>query len=117
MSKIMAGAIDIALNGETKTLQPSPRCILLLSRQFGGLGKLRDALVAQDIDAAASTISRGLNLSDKESAKMAEAVAVNGVTHELIVPLIKFVGVLSNGGKPVDEGDGGSGEGSEGNGS
>lgn len=113
MSKLNAGEVQITLTGETLTLKPTIKAITGLSRQFGGLMKAVVALRDGDIDAAASVITWGLGLGDKEARKMPDRVAENGITDGLIATLINFVGVLSNGGKPLstDEPEGGSGNG------
>lgn len=103
MSKINAGEVEITLNGETLTLKPTIRAILGLNRSFGGLMKAVGMLTDGNIDAAATVISHGLGLADKDARKMPERVAENGITDGLLAALINFVGVCSNGGKPLDD--------------
>lgn len=113
-SKLNAGEVEITLGDETLVLKPTIKAITGLSRYFGGLIKGVSQLQAGDIDAAAAVISFGLNLPDKESRRMPDRVAENGITGGLIASLITFVGVCSNGGKPMSEGeeaDAGGGQG------
>lgn len=116
MSKLNAGEVEITLNGETLTLKPTIRAITTASRQFGGLMKAVEALRAGDLDAMAALISLGLGLQDKDARKMPDRVAENGITDGLVVALINFVGILSNGGKPLaDDGEGAGSGGGPGN--
>jgi hypothetical protein len=108
MSKLNAGEVEIVLNDETRTLKPTIRAITGLSRQYGGLMKAVGLLRDGDIDAAANVISWGLGLTDKDARKMPEEVAKNGISDGLIVSLINFVGILSNGGKPMKESEEGA---------
>jgi hypothetical protein len=117
MSKLNAGEVEITLNGETRVLKPTLKAITGMSRYFGGLLKGVEQLRSGDIDAAAAVISFGLGLPDKESRKMPDKVAENGLTDGLTPALITFVGICSNGGKPLsdseEEADAGGGQGKE----
>jgi hypothetical protein len=103
MSKLTAGDVTITLAGEQRVLHPTLRCITMLSNSYGGLAKVRDALAAQDFGAATVVIRWGLNLSDNEAKKLPEQVFATGLTADLLVPLIRFVGILANGGKPMPD--------------
>lgn len=120
MSKINAGDIPVVLNGEERVLRPTLKAITQISQRYSGLGKARDNLVVQDFDTVVFVLRQGLNLSDADFKGFPEKVYQNGLDAELIVPLIRYVAVLANGGKPlpddpVDQ-DGGDGEGAQGNG-
>lgn len=103
MSKLTAGDVVITLAGEQRVLHPTLRCITMISSQYGGLAKVRDALASQDFGAVTTVIRWGLNLSDNEARKLPEQVFATGVTADLLVPLIRFIGILANGGKPMPD--------------
>lgn len=112
MSKLNAGEVEIILNGETLTLKPTIKAILGINRSFGGLMKAVAALTDGNIDAASTVLAHGLGLGDKDARKMPERVAENGITDGMLSALINFVGICSNGGKPLDDKAGeGGGEG------
>lgn len=102
-ARIAQGEVTITLNGEERVLRPSIRAIQTLSSGFSGMAELRAALVREDFNAAVATIRWGLNLSEREAKELPEQVYKNGLDAELLVPLIKFVGNLSRGGKPLPE--------------
>jgi hypothetical protein len=103
MAQLNAGDVAIELNGEVRIMHPTLRAITMISSAYGGLAKARDALVVQDFQAAVAVIRWGLNLSDGEARKLPEQVYANGVTPELLVPLIRYLGILANGGKPLPD--------------
>jgi len=103
MSRINAGEVVITLDGEERILKPTLRAITMISAQYGGLAKARDALAAQDFQAATTIIRWGLNLPDSEAKKLPDQVFDTGLTVDLLVPLIRFIGILANGGKPLPD--------------
>lgn len=115
MSKLDAGNVTITLNGTDRTLRPTLDAITRISTQFGGLAKARDALVSQDFAATVFVISAGLNTAPKQVKALQDDVFANGLSAELIVPLINYVAILANGGRPLTEETETSGEGAEGN--
>ena len=103
MSRLNAGEVTIKLNGEDRILKPTLRAITMISSQFGGLAKARDALAVQDFQAATTIIRWGLNMPDSEAKKLPDVVFETGLTVDLLVPLIRYVGILANGGKPLPD--------------
>ena len=102
-SKITAGETLVSLDGEELVLRPTMRAMTQISRQYGGLAKARQLLVDENIDAIAFISRLGAGMSDRDAKDLGERIYRNGVTAELLVPLIKFVAILGNGGKPLDE--------------
>ena len=102
-SKITAGQMLVSLNGEDLVLKPTLRATTQISRQYGGLAKARQELVAENFDAVVFILRLGAGMSDRESKDLGERVYQNGVTGELLVALIKYVAVLGNGGKPLPD--------------
>ncbi len=103
MARINAGDVVITLAGEERILKPTLRAVTMISSQFGGLAKARDALAAQDFQAAATVIRWGLNMPDSEAKKLPDMIFETGLGIDLLVPLIRFIGILANGGKPLPD--------------
>lgn len=104
MAKINEGDVDVTLNGDTITLRPTLRAMNAISNVNGGLSKVRQALVDQDFNAVVSVIMHGANLAGTPHAKtLPERVFQNGMDAGLLVPLINYVAILANGGKPLPE--------------
>lgn len=103
MSKINAGNITLTLGDDELTLVPTLRATQAISRQFGGLGKARDELMAQNFDAAVIVLRIGANVSDRDARDLPDRVWANGLTADLLVALINYLAVLGNGGKPLVE--------------
>jgi hypothetical protein len=102
-SRITAGEITVSLNGNDLTLRTTPRAGLQISRQYGGLAKARQQLVDENIDAIVFILRLGSGMSDRDAKDLGDRVYRNGITADLLVPLIKYVAMLGNGGKPLDE--------------
>jgi len=102
-SKITTGEMPVALNGVDLVLKPTLRAMTQISRQYGGLGKARSELVAENFDAIVFILRVGTGMSDRDARDLGDRVYANGITAELLVPLIKYVAVLGNGGKPLDD--------------
>lgn len=100
MSQLTAGDVQIELAGETRILKPTLRAITMISQTYGGINKAREALVNQDFAACVAVIRYGLNLNDAQVKKLPDLVFATGVTADLLVPLIRYLGILANGGKP-----------------
>jgi hypothetical protein len=103
MSKINAGEMPVIFGDEELILKPTLRAMTAINRQYGGLAKARQELVAENFDAIVFVLRHGLNLSDKDARGLPDRVYENGITAELLIPLIKYVAVLGNGGKPLPD--------------
>lgn len=102
-SKITSGECVVYLGGDEIVLRPTLRATTQISRTYGGMAKARQALVDENIDAIAHILRLGGGMGDREAKDLTEKVWKNGITVELLVPLIRFVGILGNGGKPLDD--------------
>ena len=110
--KINAGEIDVVLNDDRLVLKPTIRAATTISRQFNGFAEARRMLVAENFDSVVSVLRLGLNLSDNDARgrglppnhqSIEDRVYQNGITAELLIPLIKYVAVLGNGGRPLPD--------------
>jgi hypothetical protein len=103
MAQINDGDVEVVLNGQSLVLRPTLRAMSAIS-SMGGLGKVRQALVDQEFGTVVSVIMHGANLAGTRDAKeLPEAVFKNGLDASLLVPLIRYVAILANGGKPLTE--------------
>ena len=119
MDQLNIGDVPVMIDGEQRVLKPTLRAISMISTQFGGIAKARDLLIAQDFNATVAITRHGLNLSDKDAKALPEQIFATGLTTDLLLPLIRYLAILANGGKPppddpVDAGDDGAS--TEGNG-
>lgn len=103
MAQINAGEVSVTLNGEELVLKPTLRAMTMISRQFSGLAEARRQLVSENIDAVVYILRTGAGLSDKEARGLDEKVFQNGITADLLVPLIRYVAIVGNGGKPLPD--------------
>jgi hypothetical protein len=116
-TKINSAEIVITLGDDEIVLKPSLRAMTTISRQFNGLAGARNQLVAENFDAVTFIIRNGSGMDDRSARNLGDRVYENGVTGDLLVGLIRYVAILGNGGKPIDETGAGnsSGEETEGN--
>lgn len=103
MTKLNDGEIEISLNGDTLVLKPTLAAIRALSRIGGGLSGVQTKLAAQDFDTVAQVIRLGAGMKDADAKSLDQRIYRNGLGSDLLVPLIRFVAILGNGGKPVDD--------------
>jgi hypothetical protein len=98
VSKINEGDVTISLNGEDIVLRPTLKALSAISSN-GGLGVVRQQIVDQNFSTITSVIIHGANLAGMRGGKdVPEAVFKNGLSTELLVGLLNYVGVLGNGG-------------------
>lgn len=112
------GEFDVSLaNGRTYRLSPTLGAALEINKHFGGFLKAIDRLGEMDLEAAIVVVQYGADLTPRGMEGLPEAVWRTGLPELINKSLIPYVGMLSNGGKPLrpdkdgDEGAGGEGEG------
>jgi hypothetical protein len=103
-ARLGAGNVEIELDGQIVTLKPSLRAIQILSRQYGGLVTAIDAVGKYDFNAIEQAISVGLNVNQKESRELPDKIFRTGLTN-LAGPVISYLSILSNGGRPHETQD------------
>lgn len=109
MSKITAGQVAIMLGDKEYILKPTLDAMQKISNQFGGLGGARQAIVSQNIQGIVAIITHGAGVQTGPARQLPEQVFRAGLTDPLLVPLLEYIGILQNGGRPpepVEEGDG-----------
>lgn len=98
-----AGNVEIILDGEKVRLKPSLKTALTLSAQPGAITGVVQAVSDFNLPMMAMVVSLA---SGKDAEDMAEAIYRSGMV-DLSAPIVRFLTMLANGGKPVS---GGSGE-------
>ncbi len=98
-----AGEVVISLNGEDITLRPTINAARMVSRQYAGYAKARQLIVDENLDAVVFVIRVGSGMNDKDIKKLEERVWKNGLDIDLLIPLIKYIAILGNGGRPLPD--------------
>ncbi|WP_454917284.1 hypothetical protein [Xanthobacter sediminis] len=106
MMVMMDGHVEVTLAGQSATLVPTLGCAMELCRRHGSLGDLLAKLESYDLPAAVDTVRCGLGRPERDHGAVAEDVFATGLV-DLTAPLVRFVIILANGGKPLkrEEGD------------
>lgn len=105
-ARLGAGDVEIELDGEIVTLRPTLRAMQTISRQRGGIVTAAEAVGRLDFDAMVQVIKLGL---DTDTRDIPEKVWRTGLG-SLSGPLIRYLTILSNGGRPIDGGEASDGE-------
>lgn len=95
MSKTLHGTVDIKLDDETYTLQPTLGAVRAIEAHFGGLRGASQAINALSIDGCAVIIAGGAGLKGKDAEAIAEQVWQTGVL-EVSVQLNAYLVALYN---------------------
>lgn len=101
---IRPGEVEVALDNRTVVLRPSLKAARTLNKRYGNFNNLLQALAQQDFEAIVSTFIVGTGAEGQTAKDLEEAVYSTG-TLKVAGDAIKFVGILSNGGKPLDDDD------------
>lgn len=98
-----AGDVPIELGGNVHALKPSLEACIAISKMGGGGGPnaVINRLVAGDFDTIHAVIAAGLGRTAKELPKL----IYEGGVMSYSAPCIDFVGIVNNGGRPLDEED------------
>ncbi len=95
MSKTLHGTVDIKLDDETYTLQPTLGAVRAIEAHFGGLRGASQAINALSIVGCAVIIAGGAGLKGKAAEAIAEQVWQAGVL-EVSVQLNAYLVALYN---------------------
>ena len=101
---ITEGEIVIELDGSPVTLSPTPAAIISISRQCEGLSNAVRRLGNLEVEAFSIVIGAGMKANDSVRKKLPEQIYRSSML-DLMGPCIRFVNILANGGKPLDDGD------------
>ena len=106
-ARLGAGDVEFELDGKQVALRPSLQACQAISRMHGGLLEALRKVGNGDMDTIVSVVGFGLGLKPGDDFDaVAEQVWRTGPT-KVAVPAIKFIGNISNGGRPRTEGGGG----------
>lgn len=108
-AKLGAGNVTIHLDGEDVVLRPTLKAAQNISRAKGGIMAMVEAVSRFDLDAMVTVIAQGIGAEGREARELPERVFTSGQA-DLVAPLINFLSILANGGRPVDETAGGEGQ-------
>lgn len=100
MSKI--ATVELTLGENTYVLTSTYRALEQLSSRFGGGLKAIDAIGALNIQAMAQVIQIGTKMPDAEAKGLTKAIYAAGAGI-VAKPLVEFIGIVLNGGKPIEE--------------
>ncbi|MBS4090442.1 hypothetical protein [Pseudomonas rustica] len=95
MSRTLHGTVEIKLDDETYTLQPTLGAVRAIEAHFGGLRGASQAINALSIDGCAVIIAGGAGLKGKTAEAVAEQVWQTGVL-EVSVQLNAYLVALYN---------------------
>ena len=98
-ANIGAGDIEIELDGKPYTMRPTLKAALALSNVQGGISMMVQRCLNCELDAIVSVISHGLGATSKD---LPELVYKTGMLN-LNAQCIRFLHVISNGGRPPVE--------------
>lgn len=107
MSKITAGQVAITLGDQEYMLKPTLDAMQKISNQLGGLAGARQAIVGQNLQGIVAIITHGANVPSGPARGLPDKVFREGLTDPLLVPLLEYIGLLQNGGRPPEADDGG----------
>lgn len=96
------GEVEIDLNGERVVLRPTPNVLRVLSKRYGGFQPLLASLSSLDFDAFVTVIAVGAGIEGKGVRELENKVYEAGLI-SLLGDVSKFVVIVSNGGRPLDE--------------
>lgn len=97
--------VELALGDKTYTLVPTYRALEQISQRFGGHVKAIESIRSLDVQAMVLVTKAGVpKLKDAEVKELPRLIYEAGVV-KASVPLIQFLAVLANGGKPLPDGD------------
>jgi hypothetical protein len=101
MNDVTAGEVKITLGTEEVTLRPTLEAALSCNRYFGNLQAAATRVASLDFEATVFVVNAALGKSGKSANATSKLVFEAGLQN-LLTPLIKFIGMLSNGGKEVN---------------
>lgn len=104
-ARLGAGDVEITLDGQARTLKPTLKAAIAISRMTGGLAGAMARVSQLDFDVIVAIIRAGLDLSDVGAKDLEAKVYRSGVGFEsgLANQVNSYLSNLANGGKPREE--------------
>lgn len=97
---IGAGNVEIELDGEVVVLRPNLKAAQNISRAKGGIMAAVEAVGRFDFDVMVNVIGLGIGAEGKDARELPEKVYATGMA-DLVAPVINYLTILANGGRPV----------------
>jgi hypothetical protein len=97
---VQLARVTVTIDGDDLELRPTPNAILALSAEWDGFSPLISALQRMSVKAAISVIVAGAGIEGKAAKDAPAKIATAGMSN-LLAPLIEFVLICANGGKPL----------------
>lgn len=101
--QLNAGEVLVTLGDDTYVLRPTSRAWQVISRQYNGLENARQGILNVNADIITFIIRVGTAMSDRDARNLADKVWENGIDIDLLTPLLKYVAILNNGGRPLPD--------------
>lgn len=108
-AKLGAGNVTIELDGDEAVMKPSLKAAQTISRQAGGVRAALQAVAGLDFDTIVHVIGLGIGAEGRDLKALPEKVYSTGLA-ELVAPVTRYLVIIANGGRPVDDTDGGEGD-------
>jgi len=101
------GEVAITLGDTVRILTPSVGAARGVNSQFGNFVKAQSELFSMNFDAYVHVVRIGLNLKadDKDAIRRIERQVYEAGVQNLVKPLVEYVGILANGGRPQPKRD------------
>lgn len=103
MTTLNDGEVVITLGEREYVLRPTLNAIRTLSRQNGGMQAVFQHIVRRNFDGLVSIIKVGASVPDKDDTDLAQRVFRAGINDKLMMPLVDYLQILENGGKPLQK--------------
>lgn len=100
MPDLNEGEVSLKLGDNTYILRPTLNAMRALSRAHGGLRPALQTLINQEFDGVVSIIKIGAGIPDKDEKALAAKVYAAGMNDATMMPLVNYIKILLNGGKP-----------------
>lgn len=97
------GDIEIELDGKVHTLVPTAEICFAISRLRGGIREIERRILALDADMIVDVLGIAMGLNPNQKKKMLPKAVFNTGLINLTGPLIDFLLIVSNGGRPIAE--------------
>ena len=101
-----AGDVVVMFEGKEVKLKPTLRALQGVSRRSGGVSGAINKLSEVDFDTVCYVLALGMDLTEKGAEGFEDRVFNEGV-YKLVAPLVKYVTILANGGRPLDDSEDG----------
>jgi len=94
------GEVEVSVGDESLVLVPTLDAADRICAAFGGFRNAMDRVVAMDLDAITTVIGFGAGKKPSEIKALRPRIFADGIL-KFVVPASLFVGILTNGGRPL----------------